>query len=240
LLFVFALFFLSGSPIRTSVVNRYVCASKHFSTMTTHARHLLHCLAAAALLLSHSFCKQKNTFETVETRDAEGRLERYQRRASDSAKEGLYQKFRPDNTLLEESHYRNDTLEGERKFFYPNGKVESVEHYQYGVIEGKFQKFYESGALSVEQTYANGALNGQSVAFYPNGVVRERVTLRDNEENGPFTEYHENGKVKAEGSYAPGSDGPLENGELKEYDENGALIRIADCTNGTCTTRWKK
>lgn len=208
--------------------------------MTIHARHLLSCLAATMLLLAHSFCKQKNAVETVETRDSEGRIERYQRRTSDSAKEGLYQKFRPDNTLLEESHYHNDTLEGERKYFYPSGKVESVEHYQRGVIEGKFQKFYENGSLRVEQTYVNGALNGQSIGFYPNGVVSERVMLRNNEEDGPFTEYYENGKIKAEGTYIPGDDGPLENGELKEYDETGTLIRIADCVSGMCSTRWKK
>lgn len=208
--------------------------------MTTHARLLLYWLTAAILLLSHSFCKPKNAVETIETLDAEGRLERYQRRTSDSAKEGLYQKFRPDKTLLEESHYRNDTLEGERKYFYPNGKVESVEQYKRGVIEGKFQKFYENGALRVEQTYVNGALNGESIGFYPNGVVSERVTLRNNEEDGPFTEYYENGKIKAEGTYIPGDDGPLENGELKEYDESGTLVRIAECVSGTCTTKWKK
>ncbi len=176
----------------------------------------------------------------METRDAEGRLERYQRRTSDSAKDGLYQKFRPDQTLLEESHYRNDTLEGERKYFYASGKVESVEHYTHGQIEGKFQKFYENGTLQVEQTYSNGALNGESIAYYPNGTVREKVTLRDNEENGPFTEYYENGKIKAEGNYLPGDDGPLENGELKEYDESGTLVRIAECSSGVCLTKWKK
>ena len=206
----------------------------------THTRLLLPWLAAALLLVSQNFCRQKNAVETVETRDADGRLERYQRRTSDSAKEGLYQKFRPDNTLLEESHYHNDTLEGERKYFYPSGKVESVEQYKRGVIEGKFQKFYESGTLRVEQTYVNGALQGESVGFYPNGAVSERVMLRDNEENGPFTEYYENGKIKAEGTYIPGDEGPLENGELKEYDESGTLVRIAECSSGVCITKWKK
>ncbi len=204
-----------------------------------HSR-LLPWLAAGLLLFSQNFCRQKNALEAVESRDAEGRIERYQRRSSDSAKEGLYQKFRPDNSLLEERHYRNDTLDGERKYFYANGKVESVEQYKHGQIEGKFQKFYETGALRVEQTYVNGALNGESIGYYPNETIKEKVILIDNEENGLFVEYYEDGKIKAEGSYIPGDDGPLENGELKEYDETGTLIRIAECSSGRCITKWKK
>ncbi len=196
-------------------------------------------LAATLLLFFQESCKQ-NPIETVEVRDAEGRLERYERRKSDYAKEGLYQHFRTDNSLMEEAHYQHDTLEGERKYFYPGGKIESIESYRKGVIEGKFQKFYESGAVQVEQTYVNGALEGLSTAYYPGGTVREKVMLRNNEEDGHFTEYYENGALKTEGTYAPDEDGPLETGELKEYDEAGQLVRTADCVQGVCTTKWKK
>lgn len=197
-------------------------------------------LAAIGLLaFVFPFCKQ-NSVETAEARDAEGRLERYQRRKSDYAKEGLYQRFRADNTLMEEATYQNDTLEGERKYFYPNGKQESVERYHKGVIDGKFQKFYDNGALQVEQTYQNGVLEGLSIAFYPNGAVKEKVMLRNNEEDGAFSEYYETGKLKTEGFYEPGDDGPLETGTLKEYDETGQLIRVAECAKGICNTKWKK
>jgi len=32
----------------------------------------------------------------------------------------------------------------------------------------------------------------------------------------------------------------LEEGTLKEYDEKGQLVRIANCKSGTCLTQWKK
>ena len=178
--------------------------------------------------------------ETVEIRDEQGRLERYQRNKKDYAKEGLYQKFHPNGTLLQEAYYVHDTLHGERKFFYENGVVETVEHLRNGVYDGKFQHFYPNGVLQVEQQYVNGALQGLSIRYYKNGVVEEKVTLRDNEEDGPFTEYYENGNLKAEGAYRPGEDGPVEQGELKEYDESGQLVRIADCNKGFCLTKWKK
>ncbi len=191
-----------------------------------------------ATLLSN--CDQGKATEVVENSNPDGSRERFERRKSDFAKQGLYQRYRADGSLAEEAHYIADTLEGERKYYYANGTVESTEFYKKGIIDGKFQKFYETGSLQIEQTYVNGALNGASIAFYPDGVVKERVMLKNNEEDGPFTEYYPNGKIKAEGFYKPTEDGSVEHGELKEYDENGELVRIADCVNGACSTKWKK
>lgn len=196
-------------------------------------------IVAGLFVLFQTFCK-KNPLETVETRDAEGYLERFQRRKTDFAKEGLYQKFAPDGKMLEEANYLNDTLEGERKYFFPNGAVESIERYRRGQYHGKYQKFYENGQLFVEQDFVNGAMQGFSLRYYQNGSLQEKVSIRDNEENGPFWEYWENGNLKTEGTYAPFRGESSEQGELKEYDENGQLIRIADCKNGICVTRWKK
>lgn len=194
----------------------------------------------ALFLLLQVACKE-NLIETVEVRDDEGRVERFQRNKKDFAKEGLYQKLTPDGRLLEEAHYHLNVLEGERKYYFPNGSVESVESYKNGAIHGKYRKFYENGTPRIEQEFVDGAMQGLSIRYYPNGAVEERVTMKDNEENGPFQEYYENGNLKTEGSYAPmGEESALEQGELKEYDENGQLVRIADCVNGRCTTRWKK
>lgn len=196
-------------------------------------------MALFTLILMQTACE--NAIETVESRDAEGRLEKYQRRKKDFAKEGLYQRFGPNGALLEEARFANDSLNGERKFFYPGGAPESIEHYRHGVIDGKYQKFYENGKLQIEQTFVNGAMQGLSIKYYANGAVEEKVTIRDNLENGPFTEYYDNGNLKAEGFYAPQEDGePAEQGELKEYDQNGQLVRIAECAGGVCRTKWKK
>ncbi|MEO6039976.1 MAG: toxin-antitoxin system YwqK family antitoxin, partial [Saprospiraceae bacterium] len=178
--------------------------------------------------------------ETVETKDEQGRTERYQRRKKDFANEGLYQKLQADGKLLQEAHYVNDTLEGEYKYFRPTGKLESLERYTHGQLNGKFESYYENGQLQVEQIYVNGALQGLSIAYYPTGQLKEKVTLQNNEENGPFTEYYETGALKTEGRYTPGEEFPLEQGELKEYDEQGQLVRIADCHDGVCLTKWKK
>jgi antitoxin component YwqK of YwqJK toxin-antitoxin module len=193
----------------------------------------------SSLLLGVS-CQQSAT-ETVEIRDDEGRLERFQRNKKDHKKEGLFQKWSADGKLLEEAQYFRDTLEGPRKYFYANGAVESIETYKNGKYHGKYLKFYENGTPCIDQDFVAGAMEGWSIRYYPNGAVEERVTMKNNEENGPFQEYYENGNLKTVGTYAPfGEESALEQGVLQEYDEDGQTVRIADCLNGRCVTRWKK
>ncbi len=192
------------------------------------------------LLVFQAFCTP-NPIETTEAKNDRGQLERWQRRKDNFAKEGLFQRFSPEGVLLEEANYRADSLDGERKFYSSKGILESIERYQNNKIHGKFQGFYENGQVKIEQDFVQGALTGFSIRYHPNGKIQEKVLLKDNVENGPFSEYYENGNLKTEGTYAPNEDGDgLEEGELKEYDETGQLIRIADCKNGACLTRWKK
>lgn len=178
--------------------------------------------------------------ETVDAKDAQGRTIRYERRKKDFAKDGLYQRFGENGNLVEEAEYANDTLHGFRKYYYPNESLESVEHFNNGTYHGKYEQYYQDGQLHIEQTFVQGALQGLSLSYYPNGNLKEKVTLKDNDEYGPFLEYYENGVLKTEGNYIPGDDFPLEEGVLKEYDEKGELIRVADCKAGRCTTQWKK
>ena len=194
-------------------------------------------LSFTLFLIFQVSCKD-SLVETIEIRDDEGRLERFQRNKKDFAKEGLYQKFSVENILLEEAHYHLDVLEGEKKYFYPDGSLESTENYKNGQIDRKYRNFFENGHIKLEQDFVNGAMQGLSIRYYPNGVIEERVTMVDNEENGPFQEYYENGNLKTEGFYAPSeTESALEQGELKEYDENGVLTRVADCKDGRCVTR---
>jgi antitoxin component YwqK of YwqJK toxin-antitoxin module len=192
-------------------------------------------LFSLLFLLLFSACN----IETIETQNEYGRRVRYERRKDDFAKHGRFVRYHDNGAIAEEAQYVNDTLDGERKLFYPGGQLESLEVYKKGVLDGPFRRYHENGALYIEQEFRKGVMDGFSLRYYPNGQLEEKVTIRNNEENGPFVEYHQNGKIKAEGTYTY-EDGAMEQGELKEYDENGVLIRIADCERGICRTRWKK
>lgn len=205
----------------------------------------MHTKLALFSALSLLFACQPNDHETIETFDEQGHIkERFVRRKADFAKNGLYQRFAPDGHYVEEAMFRNDTLDGERKFFYPNGKVEIIEPNRNGVIHGKYRKFFENGSIALEQDYVNGVLEGESLAWYPNGMLKERVSFQKNEENGPFKEWHPNGQPKTEGNYLtpddPDFSGDREEGELRMYDSLGQLERIMDCRLGVCRTKWAR
>lgn len=175
--------------------------------------------------------------ETVEVKNEFNQTERYERRKKDFAKHGLYQRYHEDGHLLEEARFVNDTLDGERRFFYPNGQVERTENFLRGVHHGPVVLHYENGQKQLEQAFNHGVLEGLSTKWYPSGTLMEKVTLRDNEENGPFTEWYENGNLKAEGTYLNGDN---EHDTLKLYDTSGQLERIMMCQRGACSTIWKK
>jgi antitoxin component YwqK of YwqJK toxin-antitoxin module len=198
---------------------------------------LVHRIILCCLVGWLTACHFFSPIETVETHDEQGRLERYERRKKDFAKQGRYQKFYANGKVAIEALYENDTLQGERRFYYENGNIESTETYLHGVFHGPYRHYYESGKLALEQTYIDGMLQGLSKKYYPGGALADEVTMLNNEEEGPFVEYYESGVKKTEGFYTPGPDGPWEQGELKEYDETGKLVRTALCQDGRCHTK---
>jgi len=176
--------------------------------------------------------------EIVEQKNEEGKIvERFQRRKSDFAKQGFYEKFSPEGVKIEEATFENDTLDGKRIIFYENGNAQYIENYNHGQFEGAYLAYFENGKLKLEGNYENGAMKGEWKAYYDNSQLKEIVNFENNEENGPFVEYHENGKLKAEGSYL---EGDKEHGELKLYDENGELMRRMMCDRGICSTVWQR
>jgi len=174
--------------------------------------------------------------ETIEATTDDGFVERFSRRKSDFARQGLYYKLNPAGQTVEVAQYENDTLHGTRALFYETGDTLLIEHYQKGSFEGNYRAFYPGGKLELEGNYVANTMEGKWNAYYENGQLKEIVTFSDNEENGPFIEYHPNGNLKAEGYYKGGD---KEDGLLKLYDETGKLVKTMDCNSGICRTVWK-
>lgn len=151
-------------------------------------------------------------------------------------KEGVFRRYFENGQIMEEATYVHDLLDGERKIFAQNGRLLSVENYRNGQYEGPFKAYADDGKLEQEGQYTANEMSGEWKTYYPGGQLKETVTFANNLENGPFKEYYPTGILKAEGSY---SNGDNEDGELKEYLEDGSLFRTANCSQGRCTTTWK-
>lgn len=154
----------------------------------------------------------------------------------DSVKNGFYKKFYEDGSLKETSTYSNGLLDGERILFFPNGAVEIKENYKNGQITGPYYEYYPNGQINTSFIYSNGNINGELLKYFENGKIEEKVTFVDGDENGPFTEYYENGTIHWQGQYLNGDN---EFGLLKEFDENGQLIKKMMCDSlAICRTTW--
>ena len=164
-------------------------------------------------------------------------IERYEQNTKTGQKEGKSESFDDSGQLLETAFYKNNQLHGERTLYHINGNIQAIEPYEHGTFKGVFKAFYENEQLELEGQYAEGMMNGEWKRYYDSGELMEIVTFVENEENGPFTEFYKNGKTKATGQYLNGDN---EHGELKLYDENGALIKKMNCVKGVCQTSWTK
>lgn len=174
--------------------------------------------------------------ERVEKVDESGNTLRFNQRLLDGALEGKYERISPQGIKLEEANYQGGQYQGKRVLFFANtGDTMIVETYEKGRFEGPYQLYHPNGKLKMEGQYRDNAMAGQWYQYYDNGALKEVVTFSNNEENGPFKEYHPNGKLSAEGSYLHGDH---EHGQLKVYDETGALIKIMECNQGICRTVW--
>jgi antitoxin component YwqK of YwqJK toxin-antitoxin module len=159
----------------------------------------------------------------------------FARRPNDFARQGVYTSFYANGQKREAAAYDNDTLHGQRIFFYETGDTQFVAQLVRGEYEGLYREYYEDGTLKQTGQYVGNEMSGQWKTYYPNGQLKEVVPFVYGAENGPFVEYHENGQLSAEGAKL---DGDNDHGSLKLYDEAGQLFREMDCVRGRCHTVW--
>ena len=181
-----------------------------------------------------SSCGDKVIVSKYETGEKQ---EEYQY-TGDSLKHGFYKRYSQGGILLEEAVYFEGKLNGERIIYNAKGKKEISEIYENDILNGPIKEFHENGKMKMLGIYTDNILSGTVSVFYPSGKLKEEVQFADNMEEGPFKEFHENGKLKWEGTYRGGDN---EFGLLKEYNEEGELIRKMMCDErAICTTTWTK
>ena len=62
--------------------------------------------------------------------------------------------------------YKNGLLHGDSKFWYPNGKLESVEPYSNGEINGSVLRYYDTGRMKARISMVDGMRGGGNGEFF--------------------------------------------------------------------------
>jgi antitoxin component YwqK of YwqJK toxin-antitoxin module len=156
--------------------------------------------------------------------------------------------------LKSEANYVNGLAEGRMFHYYSTGKKEYEGPVKKGERHGTWFHFNTDGSVHVRMVYHQGGLveevreNGTFQDLYPDEQPMSEVTYRKGKREGPFVEYYQNGRwvikpvpadpetgaradverqlqgqtKKREGTYR---NDQLQ-GEVKEYDEKGKLVRV--------------
>ena len=190
------------------------------------------------ILLIMTSCKDTSVQKSF---DEKGNLISESSQKEDGTLHGITKNY-IEKRLFSEENYTDGVLDGNRKIFYANGNVEISEIYKNGILEGNYIAYHTNGQEMLKANYIDGSMQGLVTTFFDDGNIKEEVTFIDGEENGPFKEFYPNGNIKWEGVYVPGIDEPNEIGEVKNYNEEGTLIRKLQCDTiygyNKCKTIW--
>lgn len=118
-----------------------------------------------------------------------------------------------------ESSYYNGDLHGELKFYFYDGRVNTVQYYKHGIQDSIYRSYYVNGKMATEGQYKWGNRSGTWKSYYNSGVVSAVESYSFGELNGKKFTYYENGKLDSETEMYSGD----RHGIMKRFDESGNL-----------------
>ncbi len=124
-------------------------------------------------------------------------------------------------TIVKQTTYSNDTLNGKWVILYPTGQIEEEREYSIGKIVGLVAQYYKNGNLKYKMDYSDGKKHGYASWYFANGEVSDYGNYKNDLPDGEFYSYHPNGLIKREAIYL--------DGELKSeilYNENGEKVEL--------------
>lgn len=101
--------------------------------------------------------------------------------------------------------FADNNLQGERKLYYPDGKLYTDGNRLGGFNDGSFKCFYPTGTIWKEENYVLGNLHGLCKYYYTNGKLEKEENYYADELHGVCRYYDEQGKLKQTRVYHYGS-----------------------------------
>lgn len=127
----------------------------------------------------------------------------------DKKREGKWKFYHKDNeNIMMVETYHNDSLNGLKSIYFPNGKIAEKQTYQNGIKDGKNLVYAENGTLIQEYIYKSGQLNGPSKVYDAKGNLSSEGNYKDGLRDGIW-KFYKNGKVDEIKEY------PIERPKLK-------------------------
>jgi antitoxin component YwqK of YwqJK toxin-antitoxin module len=173
---------------------------------------------------------------------------------------GLVEQFFANGQLRSTGNYVLGEPEGVHTAYYAKGNKEIEGAYVNGVRDGSWYYYHQDGSLQLQVLYAQGVFvkdkkeNGVFKDYYPDEQLKAEHAYVQGKRNGAFTQWYNNGKwVERTAPADPNLNLPSErvreligqskeregsyrddvlHGTVKEYAENGKLLRELMYENG--------
>jgi uncharacterized protein len=129
--------------------------------------------------------------------------------------QGRYLSYFENGQLRSEGYYSKNKMTGTWHYFYPGGKIMSIQEFKQGKLLNINAWDVDSNSLIINGT-------GTFILYYANGSRMSRVTYKACKQDGVWISWFENGKLASEVCYDFGK--PI--GIWRFWDQDGSLSRI--------------
>ena len=127
---------------------------------------------------------------------------------------------------------------GEFQYFYPDGTLKAVYHYNYGVTDGVIKKYFDNGQLHTVEHYNMGRQVDTIRTYYKNGQLRKLEVMNpDFSRKNPSDQFKETLLL-----HAFSNDGTIQvkngTGVYKDYYLSGRKKSIIEYEEGFIHGKW--
>lgn len=155
----------------------------------------------------------------------------------DSGKpEGWYTRYHKNGNLKSKGYLSADSYQGELTFWYENGFLEEIRHFKDDKLIDSTVSFNKLGEGHIETIlhYNDGILHGPLIKYYPDGTLKLDVNYDDGDRVGEEKQYFPNGTLSWIYTY---SEGKL-NGIAKGYYPSGTLHKEGNFLDNNYHGKW--
>ena len=118
---------------------------------------------------------------------------------------GLYRKFDKNRNVIELGYLEEDgVVSGNKRIYYPNGKIYKVIPYYKNIANGRRIFYYENGNIKEDYYYVDGKEQGEGKIYYENGQVSLIENYFNGKLEGQYQIYDRDGKIIQQGIYKDG------------------------------------
>ncbi|WP_045688301.1 hypothetical protein [Hymenobacter sp. AT01-02] len=122
------------------------------------------------------------------------------RTQTDVAKKGktVVKGLRTDGSAAYTGSFLNGKQDGEWRWNYRNGNVQTVRHYTAGKTEGLEEEYFSTGRLRERNFYKDGSLEGTYEKYYLDGQLQRAGNYQSGQQQGQWKQYYADGKLSEE------------------------------------------